>query len=341
MNESPLIRYSLLLASFLLLGGVAIFTRSGDAELPKSSATTSVAVLPRNGDAVAPLPQPPALDAARVALGERLFREVRLSADDTIACVSCHDLGRGGVDRLPVSVGVGGARGGINAPTVFNSSLNFVQFWDGRAATLEEQAAGPIHNPSEMASDWAHVLPKLNADERYRSQFTRIYSDGITANNVVDAIATFERSLATPDSRFDLYLRGEPALNEDEIAGYRHFRELGCTACHQGVRLGGNMYQKFGVLRDYFAGRQPTKDDMGRFNVTGLEEDKHVFKVPSLRNVALTAPYFHDGSASTLEQAVQIMGRYQLGRELESKDVRQIAAFLRSLTGQWNGKPLD
>ncbi len=295
-----------------------------------------------SADAAAPLPAPPAPPAAKQALGERLFHEPRLSRDDSISCASCHDLGRGGTDRRKVSIGVGGAVGGINAPTVFNSSLNFAQFWDGRAATLEEQAAGPIHNPVEMASSWEEVLPKLRADAAYADQFAALYPDGITAANVADAIAAFEHGLLTPDSRFDRYLRGErEAMTAREIDGYQRFRALGCTSCHQGVQLGGNMYQKFGVMRDYFAGRAPTAADLGRYNVTKREEDRHVFKVPSLRNVALTAPYFHDGSADTLESAVIVMARHQLGREIETRDVEAIAAFLRALTGQWRGKPLE
>jgi cytochrome c peroxidase len=288
-----------------------------------------------------PLPQPPALDPRRTALGERLFNEVRLSSDNSIACVSCHDLRHGGVDGQKVSVGVGGAKGGINAPTVFNSGLSFVQFWKGRAATLEEQAAGPIQNAAEMASSWEIVLPRLRDDAQYRAEFAAAYSDGITSTNLLDAIATFERTLVTPDSRFDRYLQGEQSLSADEIAGYRRFRELGCTSCHQGVLLGGNMYQKFGVLRDYFRDRAPTKADLGRFDVTHREQDRFVFKVPTLRNVALTAPYFHDGSAATLEQAVAVMGQYQLGRDLSTADVAQVAAFLRTLTGQWRGKSLE
>lgn len=293
-------------------------------------------------DAVAPLPPAPILSAAKVALGERLFNDPRLSRDDSIACVSCHDLTRGGTDRSKVSVGVAGKLGGINAPTVFNSGFGFVQFWDGRAATLEEQAAGPVHNPLEMDSNWQQVLPKLQADGDYPETFAKLYPDGITPANIVDAIAAFERGLVTPDAPFDRYLRGEyDALDARAIEGYRLFRTLGCTSCHQGALLGGNMYQKFGVMLDYFAGRAATEADLGRYNVTKREADRHVFKVPSLRNVAVTAPYFHDGSAATLEQAVVVMARHQLGRDLDSRDVTAIAAFLRSLTGRWQGKPLE
>ena len=290
---------------------------------------------------IQPLPPMPAMRPERVALGERLFHDRRLSADNSLACDSCHDLAHGGVDGKPVSVGIGGALGSINAPTVFNSGLSFVQFWDGRAASLEEQVAGPIHNPAEMGSNWAEVLSRLSLDAEIVAEFRRAYRDGLSAANVADAIGCFERSLLTPNSRFDRYLGGDKsALSEQEREGYRLFRDLGCTSCHQGALLGGNMFQKFGVLGDYFAGQPETKANLGRFNVTGRTEDRHVFKVPMLRNIAQTAPYFHNGSVASLDQAVSIMGRYQLGRELSPADVQAMVAFLNSLTGEWRGVPL-
>jgi cytochrome c peroxidase len=292
-------------------------------------------------EAILPLPAMPELPAERVALGERLFHDRRLSANNSVACISCHDLKHGGVDGLRVSAGIGGALGNINAPTVFNSSLSIAQFWDGRALSLEEQAAGPIHNPLEMGSNWAQVVDRLGHDDEIRTAFRHAYRDGLTAANVANALATFERSLLTPNSRFDRYLQGEKEiLTAQEVEGFRLFRELGCSSCHQGMLVGGNMYQKFGVMLDYFANRPTTNADLGRYNVTRNEEDRHVFKVPSLRNVALTAPYFHDGSAVTLEQAVQVMGRYQLGRELGESDVQALVAFLKSLTGEWRGEAL-
>lgn len=284
---------------------------------------------------VLPLAPIQGLDPGRVALGERLFHDARLSADFSLACGSCHNLAQGGVDGRKVSLGVKGAQGGINAPTVLNSGYGMAQFWDGRATTLEEQAAGPIHNPVEMGSNWAEVLGRLQQDADLVASFNKLYPDGLTAENVVDAIATFERSLVTVNSRFDRYLRGEKQiLTPLEIDGYRRFQELGCTSCHQGVLLGSNMYQKFGVLRDYFAGKKITPADLGRYNVTQREEDKHVFKVPTLRNIAQTAPYFHDGSADTLDQAVTVMARYQLGRDLSAQDVEAIVAFLKTLSGE-------
>jgi len=282
-------------------------------------------------------------DPQRVALGEKLFHEGRLSSDGMVSCAHCHRLDSAGVDRLPRSRGVQGQEGGINAPTVFNSGFNFRQFWDGRAQTLEDQVDGPLQHPLEMAGSWPQALAMLKADASYRTAFAAIYPDGITAANVKNAIATFERSLITPNARFDQYLRGNPtALNEQELAGYRLFKQIGCTSCHQGMNIGGNMYQKLGIMEDYFAGRGDLSPaDMGRFNTTRLEEDRHFFRVPSLRNVALTPPYLHDASAPKLEDAISVMARYQLGQTLSDADTASIAAFLRTLTGEYLGKPLQ
>ncbi|MEH6652350.1 MAG: cytochrome-c peroxidase [Motiliproteus sp.] len=289
-----------------------------------------------------PLPAAEALDKDKVELGQRLFHDPQLSRDNTVSCASCHNLKAGGDDDKPISTGIGGAMDTLNAPTVFNSSFNIAQFWDGRAASLEEQAAGPVHNPIEMGSNWDEVLAKLVADHQYPEIFDISYPDGITADNIVDAIVTFERSLVTPDGRFDRYLRGDTtALNSDEIEGYRRFKQYGCVSCHQGIGIGGNMYQRFGVVKGYFDNRPLSKEDLGRFNVTGQEQDRHVFKVPSLRNITLTAPYLHDGSAQSLEEVVQIMGQYQLGNELSDQDVDLIVAFLGTLTGRWNGEDLQ
>lgn len=289
-----------------------------------------------------PLPREIRLDGAKVALGKRLFNDPLLSRDQTISCASCHELDKGGGDGLAHARGIGGATGAVNAPSVFNSGLNFRQFWDGRAASLEEQVAGPLHSPIEMGSSWPEVLARLNQDRSYVRAFAALYRDGVRSGNVQDAIATFERSLITPDSRFDHYLRGEHgALDAREQAGFQLFKERGCSACHQGANIGGNMYQSLGVFGNYFADRgKDQKEDQGRFNVTGREEDRHVFKVPSLRNVARTAPYFHDGSVRQLDEAVRIMGKYQIGRELSRQEIDLIVAFLQTLTGTYQGKPL-
>lgn len=293
-------------------------------------------------DTTSPLPNRVVTDVKKVSLGERLFHDVKLSSDDTISCASCHGLDTGGVDNRFRSIGVNGGIGGVNSPSVFNSGFNFVQFWDGRAPTLEAQIEGPVNHPLEMGSNWGQVAGKLLQDANYPRLFTEIYRDGITIDNIKDAIATFERSLVTPDSRFDKFLRGEAsALSEEEKRGYEFFQSYGCASCHQGVNLGGNMYEKMGLMGDYFADRgNITEADNGRYNLNRDPHSMHEFRVPSLRNVALTAPYFHDGHAETLEQAIAVMAKYQLGRPMPVSDLNAIAAFLRSLTGSYKGKPL-
>jgi cytochrome c peroxidase len=290
---------------------------------------------------IQPLPERFELDARKVQLGSALFHDKRLSKDNTIACASCHVVGKGGVDGRRTALGINGQVGPINTPTVLNSGLNFRQFWNGRAATLEEQAAGPVHNPGEMGSNWTEVLGKLGQDGKIVQQFKTVYADGLQPRNIQDAIATYERSLTTP-SRFDRYLRGQSnAISEDEKRGYQLFKSYGCVACHQGTNVGGNMYQTFGVLGNYFKDRggEITEADLGRYAVTKNELDRYVFKVPSLRNVELTAPYFHDGSAPSLEAAVDIMFRYQLGRSAPAADKALIVGFLKTLTGEKEKQP--
>ena len=283
---------------------------------------------------VTPLPEAVSLDPAKVRLGRELFFDPRLSRDNSVSCASCHDLTAGGGDRRRYSIGVDGQVGEVNTPTVFNSAYDFRQFWDGRAASLEEQAAGPIHNPIEMDSDWSQVLAKLESDNTVLAAFNDVYPEGLTAETVADSIAEFQRSLVTP-APFDRYLRGdETAVSEEVKRGYLLFKRYGCVSCHQGRNVGGNMYQRFGVFGDYFADRgNVSSADLGRFNATGREVDRHVFKVPSLRNVDVTLPYFHDGSVMSLREAVLLMGRYQLGVEVPSDDLESLVVFLQSLTG--------
>ncbi|MES9899997.1 MAG: cytochrome-c peroxidase [Sedimenticola sp.] len=277
------------------------------------------------------------LNPDKSALGDRLFHDPQLSADNTLSCSSCHRLDKGGDDALSLSPGARGTLGIINTPTIYNSSYNFRQFWDGRSANLVDQVRGPVHNPIEMASNWPQVISKLNRDKEYRQAFSQLYSDGITGLNIQNAIAEFERSLTTPNSRFDLWLVGdESALSEQEKHGYSLFKSYGCIACHQGTNVGGNMYHHMGAMGNYFSDRdgEVTAADLGRFNVTGDPEDRHLFKVPSLRLTALTSPYFHDGRTHSLEKAITIMARYQLGREMPKEDVEAIAVFIKSLAGQ-------
>lgn len=323
-----------------------VFSVPHDAGIPESSTQVQNSALSLEAnigrEPLLPLPPAPPLPPEQVDLGNRLFHDPRLSHDNSISCASCHDLSKGGTDQSRFSVGINGTVGKVNAPTVFNSGLNVAQFWDGRAKSLEEQASGPVNNPAEMGSSWAEVIGKLRMDNEYQALFQRVYPDGMNAANIAKAIATFERSLRTPNSRFDRYLRGEKnVLSEDELKGYRRFVNYGCVSCHQGAGIGGNMFQRFGVMADFFKGRPPTMADQGRFNVTGLEEDRHVFKVPSLRNVAVTFPYFHDGSAKTLSDAVKVMGKYQLGKALSEEDVHLIVAFLHTLSGEWQGRVLQ
>ena len=250
--------------------------------------------------------------------------------------MSCHDLVNGGDDGRRVSVGVEGREGPINAPTVFNAGLSFRQFWDGRARDLEQQIDGPVQAPVELASLWPEVLSKLHAHEDYPARFSALYPDGINRGNVKNALAEFMRSLVTPNGRFDRWLKGEAdALSLEEKRGYALFKHYGCASCHQGANVGGNMFQVFGVINDYFKRRgNITEADFGRFNVTGNRADRHAFKVPSLRMAALTAPYLHDGSAETLRDAVDAMFEFQLGREAPDEDKEAIVAFIRTLPGE-------
>lgn len=297
----------------------------------------------QSNEPIKPIPIESKWDVRKAALGEKLFNDRRLSKNNSVACISCHNLSGNGADKLPFSVGINGSKGEVNSPTVFNSALNFRQFWDGRAATLEEQVTGPVHNPIEMGSDWKEVIGKLSKDSALVSDFKAAYPEGLQIKNIEDAIGVFERSLNTPNARFDKYLRGDKnAISTDELRGYQLFKAYGCVACHQGVNVGGNMFQTFGVMGDYFAKRgNLTEADNGRFNVTQKPADKHVFKVPSLRNVAVTAPYFHDGSATTLADAVDVMFQFQLGRPASDADKAFIIKFLNTLSGEYKGKPLE
>ena len=225
-------------------------------------------------------------------------------------------------------------------PTVFNAGFNIAQFWDGRAETLEDQIDGPIQNELEMASLWPDVVAKLEDDKEYPGVFASVYpGQGISRATIKNAIAEFERSLITPNSRFDRWLNGnEQALTRKEKEGYERFKYYGCASCHQGQNVGGNMFQVFGVLNDYFARRgNTTKADLGRFNVTGNPEDRNAFKVPSLRMAVHTAPYLHDGSAKTLRDAVDAMFEFQLGRTAPDSDKEAIVAFIKTLAGEIGG----
>ncbi|TSD89878.1 c-type cytochrome [Mycobacterium sp. KBS0706] len=295
---------------------------------------------------IAPIPFQLELDQRKVNLGEALFHDVRLSKDNENACSSCHDLDNGGDDGLAKSKGLGGKAGKRNTLTIFNSTLNFRMMWDGRFASSEQQVEAAIHDPAVMGTTWPAILDKLAQDQALTQAFAGLYPQGMQPQTITDALVVYERSLITPNARFDRFLRGDAAaLDPDELEGYRLFKTYGCASCHQGVNVGGNMFQVFGVLGmpgDYFRSHGPVADpDFGLYNTTKAEEDKFVFRVPSLRNVALTAPYFNDGSAATLTEAVDAMAKYQLGRQIPPRDNALIVAFLRTLTGEYKGRPLD
>jgi len=322
--------------SGLTVGGVALFPLESAPDDRDAPPSPQLSVEPAaKQEPITPIPLKLQLDSRKVALGRRLFHDPPPSSDNTISCASCHNLANGGMDSLPRSFGIGGKQGNINAPTVFNSGFNASQFWDGRATTLEEQVDFPMQHTCEMGSTWADVIAKLEQDAAYRRDFSVIYTEGINQSAVRNAIATFERSLITPNSKFDRFLRGDKnALDEQELAGYELFKNLGCISCHQGMNVGGNMYEKIGLFGDYFAHRGNMQEiDYGRYNVTKNEEHRYEFRVPPLRNVALTAPYFHDASAGTLEQAVRVMGKYQLGVDMSKDEIARIVKFLGTLTG--------
>ena len=298
----------------------------------------------RNAEPVRPVDTYIEYDPAKAELGFDLFHDTRLSVDNTVSCASCHDLAPAGVDNHQYSHGVNDLMGGVNAPTVFNAVYNFVQFWDGRAATLAAQAAGPPLNPVEMASSsFDEIIAKLQADKAFAKKFNAVYPDGMTEANLTDAIEHFERTLITPGSRFDKWLMGDDsALTADELEGYELFKKYDCATCHAGKNLGGLSYELMGLRRHYFAerGLELTEEDNGRYKETKNERDRHRFKVPGLRNVEHTWPYYHDGTRHTLEEAVLDMGKYQSGVDLTQAEVDKITAYLKTLTGEYKGKPV-
>ena len=284
-----------------------------------------------SGEPIQPLPNAKAQNPAMVELGKKLFFDPRLSKSGFISCNSCHNLSMGGSDNLKSSIGHNWQQGPINAPTVLNSSMNVAQFWDGRAKDLQAQAGGPIANPGEMAFTHDLAIGMLQSIPGYVAEFKQVFgSDKVDIDKVTKAIAAFEDTLVTPNSRFDKWLKGDKAaLSADERAGYKLFKVSGCVACHNGPAVGGNSFQKMGVVEPYKAS-SPAE---GRVAVTGKDADRFNFKVPTLRNVEMTYPYFHDGAADTLPEAVDTMARVQLGKKFSREENAQIVAFLKSLTG--------
>lgn len=278
---------------------------------------------------IKPIPLNDSYDYNKAILGKKLFFDTRLSHNNTISCANCHLLDDGGDDNLPVSFGIDGKKGTRNSPTVLNARYNEVQFWDGGAENLADQVKGPINDHVEMGSNFKEIIGKLEKDKYYKKRFLFLYKEGITPFSITNAIAEFEKTLITPNSRFDKYLRGDKkALTKDELDGYNTFKDYGCISCHNGINIGGNLIQKFGVIQNVKI------KDLGRYNVTKNEKDKFYFKVPSLRNVELTAPYFHNGSVKTLKEAVDFMIKDQIGFPLSQKEVKNIIKFLKTLTGE-------
>jgi len=267
---------------------------------------------------------------ARIKLGEKLYFEIAFSNTGDMSCNTCHDIAMAGVDNKPTSEGTNGIPGPRNSPTVFNAGFHFVQFWDGRAADLNEQAGGPILNPAEMAiPDSATAVAKIKAIPEYEALFSAAFGENsIDFENITEAMAAFERTLITHD-RFDAFLKGDlKAITKTEVEGLDLFLGKACITCHTGSMLGANMYQKNGLIKPY-----KNLEDEGRFEVTGLEQDKFMFKVPALRNIGLTGPYFHDGGVESLEETIIMMGDMQLMQQISAEQASKIAAFLKTMDG--------
>lgn len=271
------------------------------------------------------------INLAQVELGKKLYFDPRLSKSGFISCNSCHNLSMGGTDNLKTSIGHHWQQGPINSPTVLNSSMNVAQFWDGRAADLKEQAGGPIANPGEMAFSHTLAINVLESIPGYVIDFKQVFgTEKIDIDQVTTAIAEFEKTLVTPNSRFDRWLLGDKdAITAQELAGYNLFKSSGCIACHNGAAVGGASFQKMGLVEPY----KTKSGAQGRAGVTGKDADRFMFKVPTLRNVEKTYPYFHDGEAETLTKAVDIMGQVQLGKKFTRDENASIVAFLKTLTG--------
>lgn len=319
-----------------------------------AACVTGLTLVANSAHAMEPLPEKPPIPEnnpmtpEKVQLGKQLYFDPRLSKDGTVSCNSCHNLMASGTDNRPVSVGVDAQKGGRSAPTVWNAAFLTRQFWDGRAATLEDQAKGPILNPIEMGMpDPETAVKRIKSIPGYVEQFEKIFGnkEPVTYDNIAKAIATFERTLITPNSPFDRFMKGdEKAISTSAKRGMQLVESIGCTSCHTGANFAGpsNLSMGEGFFQKFptYPGSQYEKDyqltaDLGLYSVTKQEDDKHMWRVPTWRNVALTAPYFHNGSVATLDEAVRVMAKTQLNKNLKDKDVTDIVAFLNSLTGEF------
>jgi cytochrome c peroxidase len=300
-----------------------------DGQRPEPARSEPIAPIAAGSDAVAP-------DPALVALGAELFESTILSEDGQVSCRSCHDPGHGFADDLPRSMPRGRRPMAMNTPTLLNVGLLQVFNWNGRHASLGEHLDGLIQNPQVHATTWPSLARRLRADEYWSARFARVFPAGLDEASARSALLAYERSLLSPGAPFDDWLAGKSdSISSEALRGYGLFKSHGCISCHQGMLVGGNLFQRLGVLRPYYtgAGAGAVKEgDLGRFDVTGREEDRFVFRVPSLRNVAATAPYLHDGSLATLDSVVSVMATYQLGRPLAREQVREVVAFLETLT---------
>ena len=355
MQLSHALKLNLVFLTLFGLGGAVsawmaqdLFCRSAGEETLQEARIRGTVVSPglaaavlQDEEPIAPIPLIPTADPVRAALGATLFVDTRLSRNNAQSCASCHPLDRGGVDGFQRASSANSVMILRNTPTVFNVGFNLAFKWDGSARSLQAQADEVIR--TQFNNTWPKLLETLGADKGYVAAFKAAYPDGLSRDNVLDALASYQRNLITPNSRFDKHLRGDrAALSPTEQQGYVLFKSFGCAACHQGVNVGGNLYQRFGVFRDTKPGRRSHEaPDLGRLWVTKDERDREVFRVPSLRNVELTPPYFHDGRAATLDEAVRIMARVQLDRNLNASETHAIVQFLRTLTGELEGRPLS
>lgn len=280
---------------------------------------------------ITPIPLHENINIEKAKLGKKLFFDTMLSRDNSTACASCHDVHDGGADNKIVSEGFNGMKGNIQAPTVLNARYNFKQFWNGRANDLLEQADGPMRNPAEHNMDPEEVEKRVNLSEKYKKAFEKIYGVSyVKYALVLDAIVEFENALTTPNSKFDKFLRGEEKLTKEQQEGYTLFKQYGCITCHNGINIGGNSFQKMGTFIEY----NSTVKFPDRSEISHNKEDVNVFKVPTLRNISLTAPYFHDGSAKTLKEALLAMSKHNLGIELSHEESDKIILFLETLSGE-------